>query len=181
MFKNKKTKKGASLVEVIIVLAIVSLTIVSSMSLVARTRIEIKNNEIEDKISDILLKAMEAMKKPGEVVLTGATTFTPGRGYYFSLKQDLTGVYSLELQRFASPLPTQSGTFQFSDVCTPNNPFYLTDSKNFNYCQQVEITQIQSAVIPNEQLYKITTTLIYGLSGQSKSETLVTYRYEGFK
>lgn len=182
MLSNNSTKKGSSLIEVIIVLAIVSLTIISSMSLVARTRIEIKNNEIEDKASDFLLKALEALKTPDKVTLVGNPQLTEGRLYNFSLSKDVSGAYSLVLQPNATSLPVAGSEYEYSEICNSSSIFYLTDENSFNYCQQVSIVKRQNRFNPkNPNAYEIKTTLLYQINGESKSDSLVTYRYEDFK
>ncbi len=178
---NKKHKKGSSLIEVIIVLAIVSFTIIASMALVARTRLEIKNNEIQDNANEILLKALEALKSPSKVVLTQDPSLTGVGPYYFSLKVEQDGTYVLEYKRAGSftALPKTDGSFDFSKICTDQNPFHVTDGRSFNYCQMVEISPILKAGISRE-LYKVSTTIIYQTSNEAKSETLISYRYGSF-
>jgi len=183
MFQTTKNKykKAASLIEVIIVLAIVSFTIIASMALVARTRLEIKNNEIQDNANEVLLKALEALKSPSKVVLENSPSLTGVGPYFFSLKEDQNGNYLLKYQypgQFTS-LPKTDNTFEFNQICTSSNAFYLTNGQTFNYCQQVEISPIIRAGVTRE-LYKVSTTIIYQTSTESKSETLISYRYGSF-
>ena len=70
-----KNIKGVSLVEVIVVLAIISLTIVSAMNVVIRANSIIKDNEIQDTANDIFLQAFEMLRSPEPVkVLQGGFT-----------------------------------------------------------------------------------------------------------
>jgi len=111
--QNKVLKKASSLIEVIIVLAIVSFTIIASMALVAKTRLEIKNNELQDNANEVLLKALEALKSPSKVVLVNSPALTGAGPYYFALKEDQSGNYVLNYQypgQFTS-LPKTDNTF----------------------------------------------------------------------
>jgi len=181
---NKKNlyKKASSLIEVIIVLAIVSFTIIASMALVARTRLEIKNNEIQDKGNEVMLKALEALKAPTKVLISGNVNFSIPTTYYFSMQTDASGNYILKYQppTFFTALPTDNETFNFNEVCKADNVFYMTDGGTFNYCQQVTIKPILRQGITRE-LYEVSTRIIYVTSSGSKSESLTSYRYEGFK
>jgi type II secretory pathway pseudopilin PulG len=198
-----KSKKAASLIEIIIVLAIVSFTIIASISLVARTRIEIRNNEIEDKANEVLLKALEALKAPTRVVILNDETlpqtsecrsgtgscFSGSGPYYFSLEnvgssQAGTNVYVLRYQPTGTfdNWPEPGSDFDFTEVCSTGsgNPFYIIDESEFSYCQQVAITPIRSVRVTSEA-YKVDTTIIYSIGGESKLTTLTTYRYGGFQ
>lgn len=181
MLNSKLLKKGSSLIEVIIVLAIVSFTIIASMALVARTRLEIRNNEIQDNANGVLLKALEALKTPAKVVINGNPSLSGANAYYFSLKEDTAGRYILQYQAPGSfkSLPGESGTFDFNDVCTTDNPFYVSDG-SFTYCQQVTITPILRPGVIRE-LYEVGTRIIYTTSNENKSESLTSYRYANFE
>ncbi len=179
--QNKVLKKASSLIEVIIVLAIVSFTIIASMALVAKTRLEIKNNELQDNANEVLLKALEALKSPSKVVLVNSPALTGAGPYYFALKEDQSGNYVLNYQypgQFTS-LPKTDNTFDFSQICRDTNVFYLTNGQNFTYCQQVEISPILRPGVTRE-LYKVSTTIIYQTSNEAKSETILSYRYGSF-
>lgn len=180
--KKRILKKASSLIEVIIVLAIVSFTIIASMALVAKTRLEIKNNELQDKGNEVMLKALEALKTPTKVLISGNVSLTGTGPYYFSLQTDTSGNYLLKYQPPGSftSLPKRTGDFKFSEVCRADNVFYLSDGESYNYCQQVEISPIFKTGISRE-LYKVSTTIVYQTSNQDISESLTTYRYEGFK
>lgn len=187
MQSKKYLKKASSLIEVIIVLAIVSFTIIAAMSLVARTRLEIKNNELQDTANELLLKALEGVKSPSKTVISGSPSLTGSNPYYFSLTQSVNGNYVLNYLGATgfTPLPRESGKYTFDSVCNANSPFYPRDlgDSTFKYCQQVAITVITPILraVTAKELYKIETTIVYQISGETKSETLTTYRYDGFK
>jgi type II secretory pathway pseudopilin PulG len=179
LMQNKNLrKKGSSLLEVIIVLVIVSFTIIASMALVARTRLEIRNNETEDKVNGVLIKALEALKAPTKVLISGNVNFSNTTTYFFSLKPSGSEAFILEYKRPGTftALP-KNDNFNFSDVCRNDNAFFMTDDQNFRYCQQVEIKPVDVA----KKLYQVTTTIVYQTSNGSKSETLTSYRYDGFQ
>lgn len=181
--KSYNYKTGTSLVEVIIVLAIVSLTILASMGLIARTRVEIKNNELEDKSNSILLKVIENFKNPSNSILPSNLNLSTAGPFFFTYKPDVNGVFSLTYltpgSYFAAlPVEVTSG-LKFSDVCSDRSPFYLIDQSNFAYCQQVVITPIRGQDITTE-IYKIDTTLIYESSRGIGISNLTTYKYGGF-
>ncbi len=107
----KKNKKATSLLEVIVVLAIISLTIVSSVSLVAKTRIQIKNNELTDQINGQVVKALEILKSPSDILISNDTNLTgTDIPYYFNLSNPTQGTYILQYQPNATPFPVISSS-----------------------------------------------------------------------
>lgn len=189
---NNKYKNGASLIEVIVVLAIVSFTIIASMALVARSRVEIRNNEIQDISNGLLLRIVEALKAPVKVevvsqVNSPLTSIVGLTTYSFSVNPTTRTVgnqtvteYKLNYLRPGTftNLPRQSGTTTFNSICTSNNPFYLSQP-GLEYCLQVEINRV-STPNPAEELYRVSATIFYPTNEGAKTESLITYRYEGF-
>ncbi len=165
----KKRLKAASLMEVMVVLGIVSFTIVSSMSLVAKVSTTVKSNEIQDQANSLILKALEVFKNTKDVfvsqdVLTSAT----GGTYYFALKEGSTGA-------FLQYDPT--GDAQSLNNCDANNVYFVANL-NFGPCLQVAITPINS--VTGGKYYNVEVFIKYSISGKDITDSLKTYRYYGF-
>lgn len=146
----KKKKKATSLVEIIIVLAIVSLTIVSSIALVAKSRITLRNNEVNDEITAAMVKILEAVKSPQALQISSDVSLqSADNPYYFTLSSNQQGVYYLKYQSAGSSIVTlknftgttanggatvnvNTSTSSNSQVATPavtcdtTNPYYLS-------------------------------------------------------
>lgn len=174
----RKILRGFSLLEVLVMLTIVSFTMISAMSIVAKTNISIKNNEQLDVINNLMIKSIELLKSPSDVYLSsnGYTQVTGNTSdHYFSLKES-GGAKYLEYNTNSSPAAI--GT------CTSNNFYYYPVvingvSQNYNICLQIRIKRTLNPVT-SKYYYVAQTTVRYNLNGTETTDTLITYRYEGF-
>jgi len=110
-----QTKKALGLVEVLIVLAIVGVTMVAAMQLTTGAFRSIRDNEITDLASGIILQGMEIAKSPQGVSLTspGGTIFDP------------EGSYSLDTtQNPPMMIQQNSGSDQLINTCNSTSPFF---------------------------------------------------------
>lgn len=159
-----------SLFEVIIVLAITSMTIVTSVGLLSRNVRAVKNNEIEDFMNGKVLKAVEALKSTNKVLVSDAVLLETAGTRLFSLTQRLDGVYYLEFEQ--SPALT-------IDNCNPNSAFY-NNSESYPYCLEVTITTVfsQSSV----KYYNLQSKIVFTLDGDQKRITEINlFRYAEFE
>lgn len=171
MNKQQTTKKALSLFEVIIVLAITSLTIVTSVGLLSRNVRMVKNNEMEDFMNGTLLKAVEALKSPNLVSISDANSVKTAGTKYFSITQGIDEIYYLELQQQGSNLTVEN--------CTSSSVFYI-DSGSYPYCLQVVVTTLMDQTTIKS--YRIKAAIVFTLDGNQKRISEVNlYRYADFK
>lgn len=188
--RKQKTKKATSLLEVIVVLAIISMTIVSSISLVARTRVQIKNNEITDQINGQVVKALEILKSPSDILVSNDANLTGAGPYFFTLSNPAPNKYLLQYQFQGATFPVITSEQSATGATNPNTNlpgcdnssiFFVTGVLNFNYCQQVRIVPLTN-IKTNQIYYQINVTLVYkNFINQNVYQTLSTYRYDNFK
>jgi type II secretory pathway pseudopilin PulG len=100
-----KSLKAVSLVEVLVVLAIVAATMVSAMRLSVTSLAQIKSNEIIDYATGIMLKAIEVAKSPNTVKILGEGTITEYDGSY-SLQNSGNDVALYQQSDFVEPITT---------------------------------------------------------------------------
>lgn len=140
IFRLFKTKKGVSLVEVMIVLGIVSTTLVASVSIIAKSLIEVRVNEIEDSVNTALIQTMEIVKSPQDIAVTGDPRLTSyGSANYFKLNTN--GNSNVLVYDAANQTEISN--------CDANSYYgseYLITSgiESFNLCLQVIVTPINN-------------------------------------
>ncbi len=129
-------KTASGLVEVLIVMGIIGTTLVSSMLLVSRGFVEVRNNQTEDEISGIVVQVLDKIKNSTalEIAQTEFNTLssTSTRNFY------LSGPDTLSLDTFQSPtLPITS--------CDSNNEYnviakeIVDSSLTQNLCIQIQL------------------------------------------
>jgi hypothetical protein len=168
---KSKNLPATSLVEVLVVLAIVASTMVAATQLSVRALIDIKQNEIEDYANSVMLKALEVAKSPSDINVTHLVT----AGNY-------TGSYSSSLLNGKPVLYQQSPTIVGMGTCTSGSVYYtpLTGVTGVTpplACLQV---QIQPKTGLNSTYYEITSTISFQLSDQMVTKTIVGYRRNKF-
>lgn len=166
IFRLTKTKKGVSLIEVMIVLGIVSTALVASISIIARSLIEVRINEIEDSVNTSLIQTMEIIKSPQDISVAGNPRLTSyGTPNYFKL--NTTGNENVI---------TYDGANQGEIQTCDSNSFYASEYlissgiDSFNLCLQVIITPINNNGVI---YYNIEAKAIYDLP---TGEAVNTYR-----
>lgn len=168
---KKGRKKGTSLAEVLIILAIISTTVIASTTLVVQSLATIRNNETEDTANGLMVKALEIAKSPAQVYVTD-TSFVnavTGQPYFFSI-QNQNDQYLL--RRESSDIST----------CQVNSPYavdlYPDGSEvSFLACLVVGITRLQSL---NQTIYEINSKVIYNLEGETRITNVTGYRKDEF-
>lgn len=184
-FFIKKRLKATSLVEVLVVLAVISLTIVFSVSLVAKARVVVKNNEIQDQANGLMIKALEIFKSPSDIFIPAEAGLTnTAASYSFSFDKN-SSVVNPDVPAVE---PNSGGTtllYQQSDgpitICDANtNPVYRLDRFSFPFCEQILISPKQDVLV-NQTYYEIIVNVVYELNNKQVQDSIKTYRYYGFK
>jgi len=172
-----KNKKAFSLIEVIIVLAVISMTMISSMTVVLRANAMIKNNEIRDTANDILLQAFELLRSPDAVKVYRSTGFQP-----LSLV-DVTTSYSMEFQDTASTRGyLNRETSMVTDRCEALTVYVaetIGQTRPYPICLKIDITP-KTAATGVINRYNISLTLFYNLSSGYIKEVYSLSRFESF-
>jgi competence protein ComGC len=170
--ENIKSKKAASLTEVMIVLGIISTTLVTSVNILISSLIKFQINEIEDTANTIMLEALEIAKSPSSILVSENVTSTNTEQYYSLLKEDGRNILAKEFDELGSR-------------CSKDSIYFLdqiiTDtSRELVICLQIKITP--NIGLTNKQFYEVESKIIYNLPGQRVgSNTIKGYRYEEFK
>lgn len=168
------TKKGIGLVEVLVVLALVATTMVAAAQLSVNALRSIKNNEVKDYATGLLVQALEVAKSPDDINIYTTSALASYNGTY-SLERGPTGTgYVLS---YSSPSTTQISS------CASDSIYAIDISAQFNVpvpkvCLQVVITANQGLA---GNYYQISATTIYTLEGETIRETVIGYRRNEFK
>ncbi len=168
---NYKNLAATSLVEVLVVLAIVASTMIAATQLSVRALIDIKQNELLDYANSVMLKALEVAKSPADVNVT-----------HLAVAGSYTGSYSSSLLSGKPVLYQQSPTIVAMGSCSTSSVYYtpLTGVTGITpplACMQV---QIQPKTGLNSTYYEITVTITYRLSDQTVTDSIVGYRRNKF-
>lgn len=164
-------KKASSLVEVLIILAIISTSIVASTSLAVNSQKKIIENQREDTANGLLIQALEVAKSPSQILLDEPIDFVADRTYYFRFTQ--------KNQRL---LLSQSDTSLTS--CDTGSSYQVEtfgdkSDINFPLCMGVEVTYVQP-VRQNKDFYEINVRVIYQQAKEYKFLNLKGVRSESF-
>jgi len=170
--KNCKTKNATSLVEVMVVLAIISVAIVAAISLVVKANTVIKSNEIEDQANSKLIEALEAVKAYDKVIIdNNAWVNSTGVPAYFSLSKPANSATAILTYNFTEVSQLSPQTCQ--------QP-YLVTGLNFKMCLQVQVVPRNNTFTGGSNYYDVYVTVVYYVSGGPITRTLQTYRYQQF-
>lgn len=182
MIAKAKYVKGTSLVEVLAVLAIVSVSIIATMGVLVKANISIKSNEIQDIANDTLLRALELVKAPSNVLISAApsdfanllTGSDPNN--YYALKKTGSSNYLQFDTQYASNSPLSS--------CSSSSFYFIPIDVNnvtqpYIFCMQVHF--VPKTQIDGSRYYEVNIRIIYSLSGKPQIiEDYKTFRYGSF-
>lgn len=164
--------KAASLVEVLVVLAIVATTMVAATQITVQAMISIKNNEIVDTATGVMVQAMEIAKSPDSVkVRSAAGLVTNFKGSYY-LATDATGSALWKVTDLLTPINTCDAASQYFvriDVGDRVPP---------KVCLQLII---EPQVISGTTVFAIQANLVYELTGKVESLSINGFRRDAFK
>jgi type II secretory pathway pseudopilin PulG len=182
--KNLKRYNALSLVEMLVVLLIVSTTVLSAFSLIIRSNLEIKENEIRDSINGVLVGINDVMSSNNEVSILNFTpvVFTNEVTYGFSVNSIMSADTESSLNYV--------GTGTEIDSCSESSPYYFTQSFLLNsedvysdlqsMCLQVLITPL----LTTPRRYEVRTVVVYSFNNGNADpivNNLITYRYGDFE
>lgn len=172
MLLNKKFKKGASLIEVLIVLGVISTVFVAAMTLLSSSIIQVIANEIEDAANLTLVQGIEIIKSPTEVIISEQPTTVDS--YYALVKNSAGGSNEYNLVKQTDGVLTD---------CSPQSPYIISNSLELGFselevCLQAQIKQVR--VQNNKPVYEIITRIFYYINGTLRGNYLKGYRYDGF-
>jgi hypothetical protein len=172
MLLNRKFKKGASLIEVLIVLGVISTVFVSAMTLLSSSIIQVVGNEIEDAANLTLVQGIEIIKSPTEVIVSEQPTTVDS--YYALVKNPASASYVYNLVKQTGGVMTD---------CSTQSPYIISNLLDLGYgevevCLQAQIRQVR--VQDNKPVYEIVTRIFYYVNGTLRGNYLKGYRYDAF-
>lgn len=192
-----KRLRATSLVEVLIVLAIISSTILGSMILVSNSFVVVRQNQTEDYVNGLVVNAMEIIKSPSNISVTDNS---------FATTQNTTPVY-FKLSRVNGSAYLEKTLDAQITTCTPTsqyviNPNTLSNPTNTqvtvptntqvtgattlvstpDVCVQVKIIPFASSIFNGiQKYYQMTVIAVY--NNQDNVPIIVNFqsnRYEEF-
>lgn len=171
----KKVKKATSLVEVLIILAIISTTIVASTTLAVNSQRAVLENQREDTANGVLVQALEVAKSPVDIKLGSQVDFLPLNTYSFRFTRDSrTGDLVLaEVPRQQLTTCSEGSIFQVET-------FFAQDEIEFPLCLAVEVEMIDPPGREAESYFEITTRVVYQQGDETRFFSLVGFRNEAF-
>lgn len=171
-FKLKFSAVG--LVEVLIVLALVATTMVAATQVTVQSLIKIKEDEVNDYVNGLMVRALEAAKSPQILTinndLTGLTDFEGSYTLLVPSEGADTPSFTQEAIEL-TPLPEGS--------CTTNSPYSVTIPNLGNFtpppvCLQVIVAELEG--IDVNSIFQITVRSVYTLSSGPVVREVLGYR-----
>lgn len=184
-----KRLRATSLVEVLIVLAIISSTILGSMLLVSNSFVVVRQNQTEDYVNGLVVTAMEIVKSPSNIFVTDDS---------FVATQNSTPVF-FKLSRVNGTAYLERTQDTQITTCATGSQYIisaeLTQTRNTTpgatatlattppVCVQVKIIPVQGSVLPNgiQSYYQMTVIAVYNIDNKPIIVTFQSNRYETFK
>ena len=181
MMKRNIVKKGLSLVEILVVLAIISTSMVSVITINIRSQVLIKNNETFDLASGIMLQGLELAKSPGNVDIKsafGQTLVDPVGKYSLSTS---SGAY---VQYIVKQLDTDPSIDAPSFVCDNGSVYFIEVDEGEGIgrpkiCAQLVINR-QKRQISGEPVYQVISKLLFDTPTGIEYTEVIGYRRGGF-
>jgi len=191
--------KATSLVEVLIVLAIISSTILGSMLLVSNSFVVVRQDQTQDYVNGLVVNAMEIVKSPSNIFVSNDTftqtqNSTPvffklskatGGGAFLDKTDDTqistcteTSQYIINETTLATIRTDESG----APVNNPNGTEANT-TPSPDVCVQVKIVPVAGSIVTNgiKGYYQMTVIAVYNQDDKPVIVTFQSNRYEEFK
>jgi type II secretory pathway pseudopilin PulG len=173
--KQKKFKVATSLVEVLVVLAIISTTLISVTLLVVRAMESIKKDEIADDATGNLIKALEIVKAPSAIKVDNLQSLAALDNISKFSLESADGEYFL---RYRSQDTLTLGN------CDGNSPYFLSRTLG-GTIEDKTVQCLELSIIPRNMgggkvYYEIDSTLVYKSLNEFKMTSLKAYRYGKF-
>jgi type II secretory pathway pseudopilin PulG len=183
LLKSKFAKlRAVSLVEVLVVLALVATSMVGVAGINVRAQLAVKDNETLDLGNGAMLQALELAKSPAGLELITATggRFTGAPAGNYSI--DNNNRNSL-VRRADSDRPLSA-----TAPCDSNSTYYVTpvianrapgSGKSPDICLQIIITAVRRP-LSSDSYFEIRSTVLFELSSGPVVNQLIAYRREPF-
>lgn len=168
-----KKKKALSLLEVIVVLAIISMTMISSMTVVLRANNLIKNNEVQDTANEILMQAFELLRSPEVVKVQQGYSRLGQAGVLTSYSMEFDDTRKGYLNMVSSNFDANCSTgnsYNVESLSTSNRPYAI--------CLRINITPVAGP--SGITRYNVVLTLFYATSSGAIQDDYLLTRYDGF-
>jgi hypothetical protein len=185
MVRSLINKKAISLIEVLVVLLIASTTLLGAISLMSRSFIEIRNNELADTATGILINSSEIIKSPTNINIK---MFSPLGSLstvakHFNLTRE-GGVLLLK-EPSTNPSSSQLNTCPTNSLFLYNPQTLAGDTTNVPLIAQVNraclIISIRELNLDaTRKYYDIDTKIIFHIDGREITNKFKIYRYEQF-
>lgn len=173
---NDKFKKAASLVEVLIILAVISTTVIASTTIAVNSQRTLIENERTQTANGVLIQALEIIKSPAQIAVVNPDFFPNTPSYYrLTQSEDRYVLASVDDRAFI-------------DDCTVNSTFQVSsrlvqEPVNFPLCIMVEITSQpapRDTAFDTDTFYEIRVQLLYQQRSELQQTILQGIRYEEF-
>ncbi len=183
----RKRLKATSLVEVLIVLAIISSTILGSMLLVSNSFVVVRQNQTEDYVNGLVVNAMEIVKSPSNVSVTdNSFTLTQNSTpVFFKLTRVNGSAYLEKTQDTQITSCTVGSQYIISSTTLSNetNVTGVTGAATPNVCLQIKIIPVAGSIATNgiQSYYQMSVIAVY--NDQDETPIIVNFqsnRYEAF-
>lgn len=176
MLPTIKKKTAASLVEVLVVLAIIAVSMVFVAEMNVRALLIIRDNEIADTANGLLIKVLELAKSPTDV---------PAVDINGSPVSVFEGLYSVDnvatVNSEAAVLIKQAVTGEGITTCTPDSAYwvdlsdYAAEVPSGEICMQVMVSEV-AREISEQTVFLLEVKTVYNLSDGTYSNSLTGYR-----
>ncbi|GAB4284866.1 MAG: hypothetical protein Kow0081_2300 [Candidatus Dojkabacteria bacterium] len=175
----RKTKKAATLPEIMVVLAIISTTLVVSIGILVRSLRTIQINNLEEAANSILIQSLEVAKAPVEV----STTTLPASTGFYTIGRLENGENSIPVLKFiTNDIREDFLTLRENIICTENSDYYVSgifpEQIGIPVCLQLKIQNL--GLLENTEYYKVTATIFYESPDGKLVRSIEGYRYNGF-
>jgi prepilin-type N-terminal cleavage/methylation domain-containing protein len=171
VLRNKRKLKGVSLVEVLVVLAIVAATMVSAMRLSVTSLAQVKNNEIIDYATGIMLKALEVAKSPNTIKITSEGNLA-----------DYDGSYSLQTSGNDVALYRRNDYVEQINSCDRDSAYYMSVDLGGAATPPIVCMQlnVQEKTGLSGQYYELEARMVYIIDNETTTKSVIGYRISDF-
>lgn len=170
---NKYTSKtvAASLVEVLVALAIVATTMVVATQLTVQALIRIKQDEIHDYVTGIVIQSLELVKSPSALKLTTLT----------GDKSAIQGSYRIVTGTTGNELVQDTTNIAAISSCSDGSVYLVADTTNSALVQDVCIQVVlRTDNLVNTSITEVEVRAVYQIQAQTTAITLKGYRVAPF-
>jgi len=192
--RSSQTKKAFGLIEVLIAIAISGVVMLGAVSLSAEATKKLKQDEIADLASSVLIRSLEITRSPLACdnlgpLMTGSTD------QFFTLNSDSLVTKVCNGQSTQEPYGLIAATDNIGTIstCTGGGSYAVKSLANVNICNQIEVEACGSnpgsndirikcptnaATDKTHITYAIISNVVYNIYGKDYYTNLISYRTE---